>query len=179
MKQREAVPADGGWLEKNIREFPGSPASRIGDGWMLISAGTSRDWNTMTASWGGLGVLWGRNVAFIFIRPSRHTFRFVNDNPLFTLSFFDRNYHEALAFCGAQSGRDVDKPAQTGLTPIEFPGGGVAFQEASEIIFCRKLYAHDLDPRAFLDPPAIEKLYNGGDYHRLYIGEILSLRVRA
>jgi flavin reductase (DIM6/NTAB) family NADH-FMN oxidoreductase RutF len=178
MKQQEALPAEGGWIEKNIREFSGSPASRIGDGWMLISAGTAREWNTMTAAWGGLGVLWGRNMAFIFVRPSRHTFRFVNDNSLFTLSFFEPRYRDALSFCGANSGRDTDKAVRTGLTPIEFPGGGIAFKEASEIIICRKLYTHDLDPRAFLDSPAIEKLYGGKDYHRMYIGEILSFRVR-
>jgi flavin reductase (DIM6/NTAB) family NADH-FMN oxidoreductase RutF len=179
MKQKEAVPADGGWIEKNIREFPGSPGSRIGDGWMLISAGTAQDWNTMTASWGGLGVLWSRDVAFMFIRPSRHTFGFANDNPLFTLSFFEPRYREALSFCGASSGRDADKAARAGLTPVEFSGGGIAFKEASEVIICRKLYTHDFDPRLFLDPPSVEKAYNGRDYHRMYIGEILSLRVRA
>jgi flavin reductase (DIM6/NTAB) family NADH-FMN oxidoreductase RutF len=179
MKQQEALPADSGWIEKDIREFSGSPASRIGDGWMLISAGTAQDWNTMTASWGGLGVLWGRNMAFIFVRPSRHTFGFINDNPLFTLSFFDKKYHPALAFCGAHSGRDIDKAAQTGLTPIVFSGGGITFREAAEVIFCRKVYTHDLDPRFFLDSPDIEKLYNGKDYHRMYIGEILTLRVKA
>jgi flavin reductase (DIM6/NTAB) family NADH-FMN oxidoreductase RutF len=178
MKQKEALPAGSGWIERDIREFPGSPASRIGDEWMLITAGTAQDWNTMTASWGGLGVLWGRNTAFIFIRPSRHTFGLINDQSLFTLSFFDKKYHGALAFCGAHSGRDTDKAAQTGLTPIVFSEGGVAFQEASEVIFCRKVYAHDLDPRAFLDP-LVEPIYNGKDYHRMYIGDILSLRVKA
>jgi flavin reductase (DIM6/NTAB) family NADH-FMN oxidoreductase RutF len=179
MKQQEALPAGSSWLEKNIREFSGSPASRIGDGWMLVTAGTARSWNTMTASWGGLGVLWGRDVAFMFIRPSRHTFGFANNNSLFTLSFFEPKYREALSFCGANSGRDMDKTAQTGLSPIEFPRGGVAFKEASELIICRKLYAHDFDPRLFLDPPSIEKAYNGKDYHRMYIGEILALWVRA
>ncbi|GHV04161.1 flavin reductase [Spirochaetia bacterium] len=185
MKQKSVIKADNSWVEKSIREFPGSPSERIGSGWMLITAGTESagDWNTMTASWGGLGVLWGRDVAFMFIRPSRHTFGFANDNPLFTLSFFDKGYRDALSLCGEKSGRDIDKAAEAGLNPIVFDhsiaggkaAGAVGFKEASEIIVCRKLYTHDFDPAAFLDPVLIEKSYGGTDYHRMYIGEIVSL----
>jgi flavin reductase (DIM6/NTAB) family NADH-FMN oxidoreductase RutF len=193
MKQKGVIKADSNWVEKSIREFPGSPSERIGSGWMLITAGNAQadgsgDWNTMTASWGGLGVLWARDVAFMFIRPSRYTFGFANGNPLFTLSFFDRpgspaRYRDALSLCGEKSGRDIDKAAETGLTPIVFDGGlaggkaagAVGFKEASEIIVCRKLYTHDFDPAAFIDPVSIEKSYGGKDYHRMYIGEIVGL----
>jgi flavin reductase (DIM6/NTAB) family NADH-FMN oxidoreductase RutF len=152
---------------------------------MLITAGDSGKgaghWNTMTASWGGLGVLWARDVAFMFIRPSRHTFAFANAAPLFTLSFFDREWRGALEFCGAQSGRDTDKAAKAGLTPIEFagfPGSAVSFREAREVFICRKLYTHDFDPTSFLDAPFIEKSNQGRDYHRMFIGEILGLKAR-
>jgi flavin reductase (DIM6/NTAB) family NADH-FMN oxidoreductase RutF len=194
MKQKQVIPVRdiGGavWREQHIREFSGSPSNRIGSGWMLITAGDalpdSGDWNTMTASWGGLGVLWGRDVAFMFIRPSRRTFGFANDNPLFTLSFFDEDKRPALNFCGKESGRDCDKAAGAGLTPVVFgsdiaggkAAGAVSFQEARDIIICRKLYTHDFDPAAFLDKPSIEKSYNGKDYHRMYIGEILALLSR-
>jgi flavin reductase (DIM6/NTAB) family NADH-FMN oxidoreductase RutF len=134
----------------------------------------------MTASWGGLGVLWGRDVALVYVRPTRHTFGFMNANPLFSLSFFGKSCHKALEICGAKSGRDIDKAAATGLSPIVFGSGrargGVGFREASEVLVCRKLYAHDFDPAQFLDP-SIEDLYPQKDYHRLYVGEILSLRV--
>jgi flavin reductase (DIM6/NTAB) family NADH-FMN oxidoreductase RutF len=151
---------------------------------MLITAGDARadgggDWNTMTASWGGLGVLWGRDVAFMFIRPSRRTFGFANDNGLFTLSFFSEDRREALNFLGSHSGRDYDKAAETGFTPLLFDmagaQGAIGFEEAEDIIICRKLYTHDFDPRQFLDPPLIEKAYQGKDYHRMYIGEILKV----
>jgi flavin reductase (DIM6/NTAB) family NADH-FMN oxidoreductase RutF len=184
MKQKEVVPAGSGWKESIIREFPGSPSQRIGSAWMLITAGdVSKDksnWNTMTASWGGLGVLWGRNVAFMFIRPSRHTYHFANSSALFTLSFFDESYRKALELCGEKSGRDIDKASEAGLTPIVFgsglAAGAVGFKEAKEIIVCRKLYTHDFEPSKFLDPASIEKSYNGSDYHRMFIGEILSLQ---
>jgi flavin reductase (DIM6/NTAB) family NADH-FMN oxidoreductase RutF len=190
LKQKEVVPAGGGWLTKNIAEFPGSPGQRIGAEWMLITAGDltqgGGNWNTMTASWGGLGTLWSRDVAFMFIRPSRHTFGFANQSPVFTLSFFGGAHHEALVFCGEKSGRDTDKAGETGLTPIVFDetvegaegASVIGFQEAREIIICRKLYTHDFDPARFLDPPSIEKAYQGKDYHRLFIGEITGFKVR-
>jgi flavin reductase (DIM6/NTAB) family NADH-FMN oxidoreductase RutF len=119
----------------------------------------------------------------MFIRPSRHTFAFANGNSIFTLSFFDTKYHEALNICGSESGRDIDKAGKTGLTPVVFDGsiaegkaaGAIGFKEASDIIICRKLYAQDFDPALFFDPVSIEKSYNGRDYHRIYIGEILTL----
>jgi flavin reductase (DIM6/NTAB) family NADH-FMN oxidoreductase RutF len=186
MKQKEVIPADSGWKESSIREFPGSPSQRIGSEWMLITAGdVSKDkssWNTMTASWGGLGVLWGRDVAFMFIRPSRQTYHLANTSGLFTLSFFDESYRKALDLCGVKSGRDIDKASEAGLTPVVFSSGSAAgavgFKEAKEVIVCRKLYTHDFEPSKFLDPDSIEKAYNGHDYHRMFIGEILSLQKR-
>jgi flavin reductase (DIM6/NTAB) family NADH-FMN oxidoreductase RutF len=186
MRQTEVIPADGSWVDKDIREFSGSPVQRISDEWMLITAGNvagdKGNWNTMTASWGGLGELWAKHVAFMFIRRTRHTFAFANENPLFTLSFFDKAHHKALEIAGAQSGRDIDKAAKGGLTPIVFSGiggidGAVGFKEAREIIICKKLYGHDFDPAGFLDP-AIEKLYPQKDYHRMYIGEVLAVKVK-
>lgn len=190
MKQKQLCPAGNNWRELSARDFAGSPFDRIGRGWMLISAGDpcaeGGDWNTMTASWGGLGVLWGRDVAFMFIRPSRRTFEFANAGELFTLSFFDETYREALNFIGSNSGRDHDKAAETGLKPLVFGGnvaggraaGAIGFEEARDVIVCRKLYTHDFEPQKFLDAPLIEKAYNGGDYHRMYIGEVLTVLTR-
>jgi flavin reductase (DIM6/NTAB) family NADH-FMN oxidoreductase RutF len=186
MKQKQPRPAGHTWREQSIRDFRGSPSDRIGRGWMLISAGNpgpEGDWNTMTASWGGLGVLWGLDTAFMFIRPSRRTFDFANNSSLFSLSFFDESRREALNFIGSHSGRDCDKAAETGLSPLVFDSaaaggkaaGAVGFEEAADIIICRKLYTHDFDPQKFLDAPLIEKAYNGKDYHRMYIGEILTV----
>jgi flavin reductase (DIM6/NTAB) family NADH-FMN oxidoreductase RutF len=182
MKQKEVIPAKGEWSEVNIREFKGSPVKRIGDEWMLISAGNvSRDkgnWNTMTASWGGLGVLWGCETAFCFIRPGRYTFEFANASPLFSLSFFSPAYHKALEICGSDSGRDTDKAEKAGLTPVAFNDGSIGFAEAQAVITCSKLYTHDFDPSFFLIPSEIEKNYPQKDYHRMFIGKISSVRLR-
>ncbi|GHU75031.1 hypothetical protein FACS189461_0460 [Spirochaetia bacterium] len=129
-----------------------------------------------------MGVLWGKDTAFMFIRPSRHTYQFANAAPLFTLSFFGPAMRSALDICGSKSGRDIDKAAAAGLTPIVFEtgaaAGAVGFKEATEIIVCRKLYTHDFDPHKFLDAVSIEKNYHGQDYHRMFIGEVISLMVK-
>src|SRR6056297_354780 len=90
-----------------------NPFQLIGQQWMLVTAGTLKHWNTLTASWGGMGVLWNRNVCFAFIRPSRYTYEFIEEHEDFTLSFFAEKYREALRYCGSHSGREVDKAAQT------------------------------------------------------------------
>ena len=90
--------------------------SMIGEQWMLVTAGTAERCNTMTASWGGLGVLWGKPVATVYIRPQRYTLEFVEREDCFTLSFFGEEYRKALALCGSKSGRDVDKVKECGFT---------------------------------------------------------------
>ncbi|BDF70421.1 flavin reductase [Oscillospiraceae bacterium] len=146
--------------------------SLIGDRWMLITAGAPERCNTMTASWGGLGVLWGKQVATCYIRPQRYTFEFMEAGERFTLSFFGEEYRKALAFCGAKSGRDVDKIKACGLTVAAGAGDAPYFEEADLVLVCKKAYWQDLDPSHFLDPE-IEKHYPQKDYHRMYIGEIV------
>ena len=148
-----------------------NPFKLIGGDWMLITAGAKESFNTMTASWGGLGVLWDKEVAFAFVRPTRHTFGFMEKASLFTLSFFAEEYRPKLEFCGTHSGRNVNKVAKTGLTPAFGGAGEVYFAEARLVLVCRKLHAQNLDPAGFLDP-AIAEFYAQRDYHRLYIGEI-------
>ena len=154
-------------------EIKGNVFETIGKQWMLITAGNSEKCNTMTASWGGLGVLWNKNVATCYIRPQRYTREFVEREENFTLSFFGEEYRSALALCGSKSGREIDKIAQAGLTPAFCDGfGGVYFEEASLVLCCRKLYTDVIKPEHFLDK-SIETMYNNKDYHHIYIGEIL------
>jgi len=149
----------------------------IGKEWMLITAGTMDSWNTMTASWGGMGELWFKPVVFTFIRPSRYTLEFVEKQPLFTLSFFDESQRKALNFCGVNSGRDCNKAAETGLTPFATQEGSVAFEEARLVLECRKMYFQDLNPDHFL-VPEIEANYPNKDYHRMFVAEVLRVLKR-
>ncbi|MGD2089166.1 MAG: flavin reductase [Candidatus Aminicenantes bacterium] len=157
-----------------------NPFKIIGDDWMLITAGKAeshKTFNTMTASWGSLGILWNKPVSFCFVRPTRYTYGFMERNKQYTLSFFDKAYREALNVCGTLSGRDVDKVARAGLTSFEIQSNAVTFQEARLVLVCQKLYFQDLDPGHFLDP-TLEKNYPQKDYHRLYIGEITAVYIR-
>ncbi len=151
------------------------PFSSIGHDWMLVTAGNGtgrREWNTMTASWGSFGVIWNKRAVTCVIRPTRHTFSFVEREPLITFSFFDDERRKALQVCGSTSGADTDKADAAGITPALLEPGAVGFEEAKINLVCKKLYWQDLNPENFLDP-AIEKNYPLKDYHRAYICEIL------
>jgi flavin reductase (DIM6/NTAB) family NADH-FMN oxidoreductase RutF len=138
------------------------------------SSAVKDSYNTMTASWGGFGVLWNKNTCFIVVRPSRYTYEFLEKNNTFTLSFFDQSYRSALSFCGSHSGRDCNKAAETGLTAIESRTGSVFFNEARLVIECRKLYYQDINPSNFIDSEIDTKNYPLKDYHRMYVGEVLT-----
>lgn len=162
---------DKSFIEIKPEQFTDNTFKLIGSDWMLITAGTLDSYNTMTASWGGFGILWNKNVCFCVVRPTRHTYNFIEKSGAFSLSFFDDKYRKALQFCGSHSGRDVDKAASTGLTPVAGDNGTVYFNEARLVIECKKLYFQDIDPKNFMDI-ALDKNYPLKDYHRMYIGEI-------
>ena len=144
----------------------------IGAEWMLVTAGDGRTCNTMTASWGMAGEMWGRHAVMVVIRPQRYTCEFVEREERFTLSFFDPAYRKALAYCGSRSGRDGDKIAAAGLT-VRATGDGVpALAEARLVLQCRKMYADRLREESFLDRELVGKWYEAGDFHRVYIAEI-------
>ncbi|MBR4728069.1 MAG: flavin reductase [Clostridia bacterium] len=157
----------------DIRAVKENVVQLIGDGWGLLTAGTAGSFNTMTVSWGALGELWGKDVAIVFVRPQRYTLEFLEREDRFTLSFYDPAYRPALALCGSKSGRDLDKAAAAGLTPAE-TDGTITFAQAKLTLVCRKIAVQALDPAGFLDP-AIESNYDGGDYHKVFIGEILKV----
>ena len=149
-----------------------NPFQAIGQDWMLIAAGTPDAFNTMTASWGALGVLWGKPAAFCFVRPSRHTFGFIDAAERFSLSFFEERHRPILDFCGTHSGRTVDKIASTGLTPSVTAQGGIAFAQARLVLVCRRIYSQDIDPERFVDPATLGH-YERRDFHRMFVGEVL------
>ncbi len=152
-----------------------TPFSSVGKDWMLIAAGTGvarETWNTMTASWGAFGVHWGKRTITCMVRPTRHTYAFIEREPLVTFSFFGPEMRKALEICGSTSGADTDKASVAGLTPVILEPGAVGFDEARLTFVCKKIYAQDLDPALFIDQ-AIEKNYPQKDYHRVYVCEIL------
>ena len=152
--------------------------SLIGDQWMLITAGTAEQCNTMTASWGGLGVLWGAPMATCYIRPQRYTREFVDREEYFTLAFFDEEHRKALALCGSKSGREVDKVKACGFTAASAGCGAPYFEQASLVLVCKKLYAQPMDPAGFVDKALDSRWYPDKDYHKMFVGEVIKVLVK-
>lgn len=161
------------FIEIDPAEVEGNVFRMIGRDWMLITAGRADDFNTMTASWGGLGCIWNVNAAAALVRPSRHTYEFMEREKYFSLSFLNNGYRRALQICGTVSGRDTNKVADAGLTPL-FDAPAPYFQQAELVLVCHKMYTSDIQPQQFLDP-TIPNHYKEGDYHRLYLGEIVKV----
>lgn len=145
--------------------------------WFLLTAGdfATREYNSMTVSWGSLGVIWNRPFAQVVVRPVRHTFSFIEKHPTFTLCAFPGQYQDALQMLGTKSGRDGNKIAESGLTPQAATAvAAPCYAEAELVLECRKMYSGDIDPERFLDP-AIDRYYPDKDYHRMYFGEIVAI----
>ncbi len=150
----------------------------INEDWMLITAGKADHFNTMTASWGTLGIFWNKKIAICFIRPQRYTFEFAERYAWYTLSFFPEGYRDVLNFCGTRSGRDHDKVRETGLKPMETPAGNVIFEQARLALECRILYSDYLKPESFHIKELIPENYPRKDFHKFYIGEIEHVYLR-
>lgn len=163
--------------EIGVPELNINPFTMIDREWMLITAGTKEKCNTMTASWGALGELWGKYVSMIFLRPSRYTLEFVEREEYYSLCVFGENFRKALNYCGSHSGRDGDKIAAAGLTPV-FREAAPYFQEAKLVLICRKLYGQKLDPSCFCDSSLDAKNYPQKDYHQMFVGSVEKVLVR-
>lgn len=128
----------------------------------------------MTASWGGIGYLWNRPVAFVFVRPERYTHDFIEREERLTLSFYGEEWRKALQLCGTRSGRELDKSAATGLVPEQLPSGAVTFAQSRLTLDCRKLFKTEMTPEAFLDASILDRWYGPvrGGLHTIYVVEI-------
>jgi len=153
-----------------------NPFKLIGSDWMLVTAGDEKRFNTMTASWGGLGVLWNKKVSFCFIRPQRFTFEFMEKNDYYSLSFYDSNYKDSLRICGTTSGREVNKVEKVGFTPC-YKEKAPYFEEAKLVFICKKIYTQFIDPRYMIEAK-LESNYKNNDYHKMYVGEIVECIVK-
>lgn len=166
-----------GFKEIKAEELSINPFTLIGKEWLLITAGSESGFNTMTASWGGLGVFWNKNAATIYIRPSRYTKKFVDENDTFTISFYKEENRKALALCGKVSGRDVNKVEQAGLTPV-FDENNTYFEEAYMVMVCKKMYHTNIVRETFDEAKYDELMYPLKDYHTIYIGEVIKVLVK-
>lgn len=157
------------------------PFTKIGAEWMAVTAGDDKKANTMTASWGTLGVLWGKNVVSIFIRDSRYTKEFIDKQDTFSLTFFDMKKKEnklILKYFGGVSGRKEDKIANAKLH-IHYASDGTPFiDEGNLVLICRKMSATKILPEQFIDDTIDSTWYKDNDYHTMYIAEVTEILAR-
>lgn len=150
-----------------------NPFEKLSKQWALVSAGNLDKFNMMTVSWGAVGVIWGKPSVTAYIRQTRYTKEFVDQNDTFTLTFLKDGHREALNVLGSKSGRDMDKMKDSGLTPVEVDGN-VTFAEADLVLVCRKRFVQDMPKENFLQQETLDRWYADQNYHTMYIGEIVA-----
>lgn len=152
-----------------------NPFNLISSNWMLISTGNKDKFNAMTASWGGFGFIWNKNVTFCFIRPQRYTYELIENNDYYSFNFFDEEYKKVLEKCGSVSGRDVDKIKENNLHPTVHESGTIYFEESKLVVVSKKLYFQDINPNQLIDSSIDRMFYPNKDYHRMYIGQVIEI----
>lgn len=162
--------------EIKIEELKDNPFKLIGSDWMLITAKKDDKVNTMTASWGGVGILWNKSVATIYVRPQRYTKEFIDNEEYFSLCVLPEDLRNVLNYCGSHSGRDFDKIKECNLTVKETEGVPY-FEESRLVLVCKKLYAQDMAEDSFIQKDLVEKNYSQKDFHTMYIAEIVKVMI--
>ncbi|NHJ85589.1 MAG: flavin reductase family protein [Asgard group archaeon] len=158
------------FIEIHPREITTNVIKLIGREWMLITSGSKEHYNMMTASWGGLGILWYKPVCFIFVRQSRYTYQFLEKNDHFSIGFFTEDYKPVLNLLGSKSAREINKMKEVDLTPID-DSKTIYFEESRMVLICKKLYHHDIANENFVSEIR-DDIYKDNDFHRMYICEI-------
>ncbi len=155
--------------EISAKDIKDNLIDKIANEWMLISAGDKEDYNMMTASWGFMGEMWGKDTAIAMIRPQRYTMQFIEKSDYYALSFYGDN-KDIHKVCGSKSGRDVNKTELTGLTPV-FADNTVYFKEANLVIICKKQYVDSFKEEKFANEEPL-KWYENKDFHNIIFGSI-------
>ena len=159
-----------------VRDFKENVTELISKEYMLITAGNKDGYNMMTASWGFMGEMWGEDSVAVVVRPERYTMDFIESSDYFTLTFFGDN-KDIHKVCGSKSGRDVDKTALTGLSPVA-SDNYVYFKEARLVLIIKKKYVQPMDKQFLIDKSIDEKWYQNGGWHNLIIGSIERIYVK-
>lgn len=161
----------------SVYDLPFNVFEEINKNWMLITAkNPDGKVNTMTASWGMMGEIWGKEAVTVYIRQSRYTKEFVDSQEYFTLSLFD-GYKKELGVLGSKSGRDGDKISEVGFS-IEEVDNQPTFSQCKAVLVCKKMYQDDIAIKDMKEG-IVKAMYQDGDQHTMYIAEIVGCYVNA
>ena len=146
-------------------------------GLLLVSAGRDGKANAMTIGWATVGVIWGRQIMNVLVRPSRYTFALLEQSDSFTVCVPHPDMRQAVEYCGQYSGRDGDKLAACKLATM--PSTGI---KAPGLVGCPVIYECRIVHKNDVNPPTLARditAYPRGDYHRIYSGQIVAVRALA
>ena len=154
-------------------QFQETMTALNGDGLLLAATKPGGESNVMTIGWGTIGSIWGLPMFLVVVRPTRYTYQFIEASNEFTVNVPTPAIKEFTHHCGTASGRDGDKFArfQMSVTPGQ-KVQAVTIDACPLVYECRVVHKNDILP-ATLDPTLDSRYYPGGDYHRVYYGEIL------
>ena len=160
-----------------LEELKFAPLNDLVKNYALLTSGDKDKYNTMTISWGGFGTIWNKPVVTVYVKPIRYTYKFIEDNDYFTVSFYDDEYKDDLIILGTKSGKDIDKISLTKLNPM-FLDNSVSFEEAKITLVCKKIYYQDLNLELIkenLSSDIYNRFYGNDPVHRMYIGEVIDI----
>ena len=143
-------------------------------GSLLVSLDEQGNPNAMTIGWATLGIVWGRPICAVLVRPSRYTYGCMEATGDFTVCVPGEDLAEEVLFCGTKSGREFDKFAECGFTAtrsrhVQSPG----IEQCRMIYECTIVQKNDVVPEHFI-PDIDNTFYAAGDYHRVYYGQVLA-----
>ena len=151
--------------------------ARLDDpGLFLVSQGQEGRPNAMAIGWGTIGIIWGKPMFLVLVRPSRYTYALLEQSDSFTVCVPAPSQYDALQYCGTHSGRDEDKLAVCGLQTVPSLRVRTPGLAGTPLIYeCRIVHHNDIQP-AELQEGIIQEYYPQDNYHRVYFGEILAVR---
>ncbi|MGL4949189.1 MAG: flavin reductase [Anaeroplasmataceae bacterium] len=165
-------------LKLSILHYDKNIFDELQSNWGIVTSNCKDKKNIMTISWGSIGVMWNKNVVFVFIRPTRYSFDLIENSNMFTLSFFNPKYKNSLSIAGTTSGKDQDKFIESGFTPLYDIDNDVYYiKEASYVFKLKKLYKSTINECDFIDKSLINKFYPKKDFHHMYVAEITEFLV--
>lgn len=147
------------------------PIVAMRNNWFLVAAEDNGKANALTAGWGALGNVWEKKTITVYIRPQRHTKKFMDASGRFTATFF-AGHQQELLYLGTHSGADEpDKIERSGLH-LTHVDGQPTFEEGDLTLICRTLYRQPMEPQCFTDAALCEEAYPDKDYSVIYVAEI-------
>lgn len=150
---------------------------KLSNNWALVASGTTDNYNVMTVNWGGIGFLWNKPVIFIFIRPERYTYEFIEKYDYFSLSFLKDDFSKVHEICGMKSGRYINKAKEADLKPIITQNDCILFEQSKISVECKKIYSHQMSQSNYENNEFHSMIKAKGSDHKMYIAEIVDIWV--